>query len=275
MKGKAVVFNIFIGASLSYLGSVIHCPEHYINDMERIKWSFIWNGKPDKINRNTISGPTDKGGIGVVDIRLKLQALKLNVLKKYYIGSGKWKFLFDYCLHNASGNNFLGWYVLDNHNAIVSSSCTQNYYKELILTLKKAGVHYNKVFTCINETKELPLWKNTIITTKTEKKLDSNMLKPLGLNLLKHVMENGNIIYHGTLAKMCNILPINAGRIVSGLKKDINTSYVTEKREGPPNHFLNNLELKNEKGVIERLVDMNVKTVYRSLNNNQYKKTCC
>ena len=85
-------------------------------------------------------------------------------------------------------------------------------------------------------------------------------------------MENGNIISHGTLAKMCNILPINAGRIVSGLKKNINTSYVTEKREGPPNHFLNNLELKNEKGVIERSVDMNVKTVYRSLNNNQYKK---
>ena len=94
MKGKAVVFNSFIGASLSYLGSVIHCPEHYINDMERIKWSFIWDGKPDKINRNTISGPTDKGGIGVVDIRLKLQALKLNVLKKISLWVGKMEISF-------------------------------------------------------------------------------------------------------------------------------------------------------------------------------------
>ena len=64
-----------------------------------------------------------------------------------------------------------------------------------------------------------------IITRK-----NSEILKPMWMKHLKHVLENGNIFTHQTLAKVCKILPLNAEKIVSGLKKNINHSYFFGKK---------------------------------------------
>lgn len=64
-----------------------------------------------------------------------------------------------------------------------------------------------------------PFGKNTTITNDKHKELDSKILKPMGMNRLKHVLENGSLITHQTLAKVCKIIPLNAGIISSGLNK--------------------------------------------------------
>ena len=82
LKGKSLVFNCLIGSGLAYYGFVLSCPREYINHMERIKWSFYWDGNIDKIKRSTVCSPK-KGGSGIIDIKLKLQGLKINALRKF------------------------------------------------------------------------------------------------------------------------------------------------------------------------------------------------
>ena len=44
-------------------------------------YDFVWDGKPDKIKRQTIILPIDKGGLGMPDCRIFLQGFK-NCLDK-------------------------------------------------------------------------------------------------------------------------------------------------------------------------------------------------
>ena len=66
-------------------------------------------------------------------------------------------------------------------------------------------------------------------------------------------------------------MPINAGRIVAGLKRNIKVEYINETREGPPNHPLNSITIEDKiNDVTIDLSKMNVKTVYNKLIDNNY-----
>ena len=262
LKGKSIVINSFFGAGLSYFGSVLDCPEVYISKMEKIKWSFFWNGKPDKIKRSVICGPSENGGTGVIDVKRKLQALKINTLRKFRESSGKWKPLFSYCISQASGESQLDWYVFNSPKAIVPTA--QPYYKDLIVNFNKSGAIIDTSFSCVNETGNLPLWNNTIITGNQEKALDSNILKPRGIIHLKDITQDGQLFSFKKIADSCAILPINAGRIMAGLNRNIKKDYINESREGPPNHFLNKVTFNNKDTVID-LTNINVKVIYNIL----------
>jgi hypothetical protein len=41
-----------------------------------INYSFIWNGKPDKVKRLTLLGDYEKGGLNMVDINSYFKSLK-------------------------------------------------------------------------------------------------------------------------------------------------------------------------------------------------------
>ena len=77
LKGKAVIVNTFVGAGLSYLGSVLSCPDEWIKQIDKIIWDFYWGGKPDKIKRDTMRGQPNLGGTGVMNTKLTLNSLKV------------------------------------------------------------------------------------------------------------------------------------------------------------------------------------------------------
>jgi hypothetical protein len=43
-----------------------------------INYSFIWNGKPDKVKRLTLLGDYEKGGLNMVDINSYFKSLKVS-----------------------------------------------------------------------------------------------------------------------------------------------------------------------------------------------------
>lgn len=61
---------------LIHIESILPLPENdFIKKVKRVIFNFIWN-KHDRIKRNTLRGKIEEGGIGVIDIELKLKALK-------------------------------------------------------------------------------------------------------------------------------------------------------------------------------------------------------
>jgi hypothetical protein len=43
-------------------------PAIYKKEIESKCFKFIWNGKPDKVKRNTLIGDFEKGGLKMIDI---------------------------------------------------------------------------------------------------------------------------------------------------------------------------------------------------------------
>ena len=130
LKGKAIIVNSLIGAGISYFGAAISCPEEYIKRMDDIICRFYWDDKPEKIKRDTIRSFKDMGGTGLLNIRAKLQAVKINILKRYTESSSKWRFLFDFWISKASGLNDLSWYVFNSPSVVIPE--TPTFYRDLI-----------------------------------------------------------------------------------------------------------------------------------------------
>ena len=154
MKGKAVVVNSLVGSTLAYFGSVISCPD-YIKKLDDVIWDFFWSGKPDKMKKDTIRGPANMGGVGLINIGLNLRALKLQWLQKYTVQQGKWKTLFDYWIKRTSGVDNLGWFVLNNPQKY--SPYTPILYRDVINAFVQSGGRVNCIISCINEALEMPL----------------------------------------------------------------------------------------------------------------------
>ena len=215
--GKTVIVNTFVGASINYLGSVIACPAECVKKINTIIWNFFWNGKCEKIKRDTVTGPKQLGGTGLVDIQCKITSLKLNWLARYFRTDNKWKFFFDHWINKASRNNNLGWYIFANDKTKIK---TTPFYEELITAFQEAGGKLKCNFSSILETREVPIFNNSI-ATRDNVFLDSPLLKSNGMTKIKDVTKKGNLISFKTLATKCSIKNINAGRIVGRLKEHI------------------------------------------------------
>jgi hypothetical protein len=65
---------------------------------------FVWSGKKELVNRNTMCLCKLEGGFSVVNICLKVRALHLQWLRRWELNRGKWSFFFAYwvsvCFHD-------------------------------------------------------------------------------------------------------------------------------------------------------------------------------
>ena len=74
---KALIIPIFTFIVSSYVFS-----EKYKKEIESKCFKFIWNGKPDKVKRNTLIGDFEKGGLKMVDIESYFISLKASWISR-------------------------------------------------------------------------------------------------------------------------------------------------------------------------------------------------
>ena len=74
--GKCTIINTLALSKLLYIANILELPDKkFIKDINRLIYNFLWN-KTDRIKRNTLIGDILDGGIGIIDLESKLQALK-------------------------------------------------------------------------------------------------------------------------------------------------------------------------------------------------------
>ena len=59
--GKINIVKTLGISKLIYSASVLPVPDHYIQEINKVMFNFIWAGKPPKIKRNTIIGEKNGG----------------------------------------------------------------------------------------------------------------------------------------------------------------------------------------------------------------------
>ena len=70
LMGRICIIKTLAISKLVYNTSVLTAPPKFTSEVNDICFKFIWNFKPDKVKRNTLIGPKEKGGLNMVDFTM-------------------------------------------------------------------------------------------------------------------------------------------------------------------------------------------------------------
>ena len=93
--GKVTVINSLATSAIWYLSTLIPLPEHYAKQIDTIISNFFWYHKKHLISREQLQLPKELGGLGVVNVRLKIKAQRVKFITRLLSGDGDglWKSL--------------------------------------------------------------------------------------------------------------------------------------------------------------------------------------
>ena len=95
--GKIVVIKTFAFPKLIYPLTVLeNPPTDYFNLINKSMFDFLWDNKPDKINRKTIIQNYENGGLKMIDLNLFIKSIKAGWVKRIINdkNKGDWKFIY-------------------------------------------------------------------------------------------------------------------------------------------------------------------------------------
>lgn len=75
MTGKVLVLKAEILASLTHLAATFPIPHGFLASLKKIIFQFMWGGQHEKLKREIMFRPLEKGGKGVPDMEGKLKAM--------------------------------------------------------------------------------------------------------------------------------------------------------------------------------------------------------
>ena len=134
--GKANLINLMVLSKLWYVGSVMPIPNHYIKLIEKRMFDFLWSSKNEPVSRKTMFLPKAEGGVGLVNIKMKIFSMLLrNILKFCFSKDVPW---------TAFGHMYLGLrlarvegYEFSNSHPHSSLEDTPEFYSVCIEALKE------------------------------------------------------------------------------------------------------------------------------------------
>ncbi|TFY61694.1 hypothetical protein EVJ58_g4350 [Rhodofomes roseus] len=170
MKGKRNIIQMGPGGITQYLSEVQGMPKEIEDTLTKMIRHFIWDSdRPPPVNMETLCRPIEEGGLGILDIKARNEAIDLMWLKRYLTltpDRPRWAFLVDTILairvtkeagqikRNAQINTFLQ----DWHPATHSRSQLPVYLKRLLTTAKKHNACFAAVKLGPSVKLQLPAW---------------------------------------------------------------------------------------------------------------------
>ena len=96
LMGKATILKCLAMPKLTYCFSILPNPsEDFFHCIQNIFFSFLWEGKPDRIKRNVLIYVYSEGGLQVPHVKTVCDSLKISWVKRFLADPDKWLFLCD------------------------------------------------------------------------------------------------------------------------------------------------------------------------------------
>ena len=91
LHGKVVAVNSLATSAIWYLSNVLELPGKYAKEIDKLIFYFIWNYRKHFISKEQIQLPKELGGLGVVNVRLKIKAQRIKFINRLlsFEGEGK------------------------------------------------------------------------------------------------------------------------------------------------------------------------------------------
>ncbi|TFY52956.1 hypothetical protein EVJ58_g9721 [Rhodofomes roseus] len=169
LMGKRHIVQMGPGGISQYLTMVQGMPKDIETAITRMIRTFIWEDGPPKISMDTLTRPIEEGGIGLLDIKVRNEAIDLMWAKSYLTLSDdrpRWAYAVDIILgkcasrdagaikQNAQVNAFLqSW-----SPATKGGSKLPGYLKRMLTTAKKHNASFEAIKLDARAKKALPIW---------------------------------------------------------------------------------------------------------------------
>ena len=95
--GKITIMKSLVVSQLVYVILPLCSNYKVLTEINDLLYTFLWNGKGDKIKRKVMINDLGAGGLKMIDISSFNKCLKITWIKKYLDNNnkGKWKIFFD------------------------------------------------------------------------------------------------------------------------------------------------------------------------------------
>ena len=98
-RGESVILHTVLCSSIWYIGSLASMPKKVEQKLNKLAFTFLWNNKPEALERESLLNTYADGGLNIVDIKTKIEALFVKqVLQLIKEHRAKWTFLAVYWL---------------------------------------------------------------------------------------------------------------------------------------------------------------------------------
>ena len=105
--GKIMIMKALVIPIFTFVASACVVPEKYRKEIESKCFKFIWDGKPDKVKRNTMIGNFEMGSLNMIDIESYFTSLRASWVSRFVSGDmDNWK-LIPYKYFRQFGKNLL------------------------------------------------------------------------------------------------------------------------------------------------------------------------
>lgn len=180
LKGKKHITQMGPGGISQYLTKVQGMPKTIERSLTSTIREFIWDGKKPAIAMSTLYKKQEEGGIGLLDIESRNEAIEMMWLKKYLDLSQNrpaWAYIVDAILNKhvtknsgairpeAQINSFLQTW----NPSTTGKTNLPKYLKKLITTAKKQRVSFAAIKLEKHLMKQLPIWYHLGAETKLKK----------------------------------------------------------------------------------------------------------
>ena len=129
--GRICIVKTLAISKLVYNTSVLIVPSNFAEKVNDICFKFIWNFKPDKVKRQTIVLPVDKGGLNMVDFSIVDKSLKTAWVKRFSEADGsKWSSVFA-SVTAQYGGRFIFECNYDTRDLNLTS-CVPSFYRDIL-----------------------------------------------------------------------------------------------------------------------------------------------
>lgn len=89
LKGKVLIVNVLMVSKIWYFLYVSELPLWTEKRLKKCFLDFLWGSKPARIAYNTIIGAKDKGGLGLMDIEQRRNAMRIKIVKNIFRSTAK------------------------------------------------------------------------------------------------------------------------------------------------------------------------------------------
>ena len=90
--GRIAILKSLILSKLIHLWILLpNPPDDFMDCLQKLCFLFIWNEKQDKINRKTVQKRVMNGGLGLPNLKVFAQSLKLTWIRKMCLSKHKWR----------------------------------------------------------------------------------------------------------------------------------------------------------------------------------------
>ena len=77
LVGKSLIVNTIGISKLLYLATILPVPKWVISEVNNLIWPFLWGCRMETVSRQSCHQPFLKGGLGIINFKIKADALKL------------------------------------------------------------------------------------------------------------------------------------------------------------------------------------------------------